>query len=123
MYEYYAYCLEVVDGDTMDVVLDLGFDLRHKARLRILNVDTHETYGVPTDTASYKQGVEETEFVEQWVPDVEVDLWEVDTWPLIVRTKEEDAFGRWLAEVERKSDGEVLHMELLSEFDDVEYSE
>ena len=32
----------VVDGDTIDVTIDLGFDLYKKERVRVAGVDTHE---------------------------------------------------------------------------------
>ena len=33
---------KVVDGDTIDVTIDLGFDLYKKERVRIAGVDTPE---------------------------------------------------------------------------------
>ena len=33
----------VVDGDTVDVVLDLGFDILHRCRVRLLGIDTPES--------------------------------------------------------------------------------
>ena len=33
----------IVDGDTVDVVIDLGFDVLHKARIRLHGVNTPET--------------------------------------------------------------------------------
>jgi endonuclease YncB( thermonuclease family) len=41
-YYYRASLLRVVDGDTIDVDLDLGFNLRARHRLRLLDVDTPE---------------------------------------------------------------------------------
>ena len=35
--------LEVVDGDTIDVDLDLGFDIIHKCRVRLYGIDTPES--------------------------------------------------------------------------------
>jgi hypothetical protein len=40
MYKYGAKLLRVVDGDTADVMIDLGFDTWVKARLRFKGVDT-----------------------------------------------------------------------------------
>ena len=34
---------KVLDGDTIDVTIDLGFDLYKKERVRIAGVDTPET--------------------------------------------------------------------------------
>ncbi len=39
---YQAYCVKVIDGDTVDVLIDLGFDISHKVRLRLKNLDTYE---------------------------------------------------------------------------------
>ena len=34
--------VKVVDGDTIDVIIDLGFDLYKKERVRVAGVDTPE---------------------------------------------------------------------------------
>lgn len=43
MYEYGCKVERVVDGDTIDVVLDLGFDIFHKCRVRLYGIDTPES--------------------------------------------------------------------------------
>jgi micrococcal nuclease len=43
MYEYSCKVKKVVDGDTIDVVLDLGFDILHKSRVRLYGIDTPES--------------------------------------------------------------------------------
>jgi micrococcal nuclease len=43
MYEYSCTVKRVVDGDTVDVVLDLGFDIFHKCRVRLYGIDTPES--------------------------------------------------------------------------------
>ena len=42
MYRYNATLLRVVDGDTADVMIDLGFNTWSKKRLRFKGVDTWE---------------------------------------------------------------------------------
>ena len=42
MYRYKAKLLRVVDGDTADVMIDLGFNVWTKQRLRFKSVDTWE---------------------------------------------------------------------------------
>jgi|TARA_Y100000310_G_scaffold323406_1_gene383699 micrococcal nuclease len=42
MYEYKATIRRVVDGDTVDVTLDLGFDILYNNRIRLLGIDTSE---------------------------------------------------------------------------------
>ena len=43
MYEYKCKVKRVVDGDTMDVVIDLGFDIFHSCRVRLASIDTPES--------------------------------------------------------------------------------
>ena len=43
MYEYKCKVKRVVDGDTMDVILDLGFDILHSVRVRLAGIDTPES--------------------------------------------------------------------------------
>ena len=44
MYEYKAKVLRVVDGDTVDVDIDLGFGVwMHKERVRMMGIDTSES--------------------------------------------------------------------------------
>ena len=42
LYTFKANCYGVVDGDTIDVMIDFGFDIWGDRRLRLLNVDTPE---------------------------------------------------------------------------------
>jgi len=42
LYNYYAIIENIVDGDTFDVSIDLGFDIWHKVRVRLLDIDTPE---------------------------------------------------------------------------------
>ena len=44
MYEYRCKILRVVDGDTVDVDIDLGFGIwMHKERIRVHGIDTPES--------------------------------------------------------------------------------
>ena len=43
MYEYKCEVTRIVDGDTVDVILDLGFKILHKARIRLYGIDTPES--------------------------------------------------------------------------------
>tara|TARA_R110000803_G_scaffold23094_9_gene56979 strand:- start:2167 stop:2559 length:393 start_codon:yes stop_codon:yes gene_type:complete len=42
MYEYNCKVDRVVDGDTIDVTVDLGFGIFHKTRVRLAGIDTPE---------------------------------------------------------------------------------
>jgi micrococcal nuclease len=43
MYEYGCTVERVVDGDTIDVVIDLGFSCLYKSRVRLYGIDTPES--------------------------------------------------------------------------------
>ena len=43
MFDYPCKVTRVVDGDTIDVNIDLGFSVWHKARVRMLGIDTPES--------------------------------------------------------------------------------
>lgn len=119
MYEYHASLMNVVDGDTIDVTVDLGFRIHREIRLRLQDIDTHETYGVSKDSDEYQQGMVETQFVEEWLHAGETDEYE---WPFVIRTEKKGKFGRYLAEVERRSDEAILNEDLISEFgEEIQY--
>ena len=43
MYEYRGKVTRVVDGATVDCILDLGFNIHHSCRVRLLGIDTPES--------------------------------------------------------------------------------
>ena len=43
MYEYACTVERGVDGDTVDVILDLGFDISYSCRVRLYGIDTPES--------------------------------------------------------------------------------
>ena len=42
MYKYRALCIKVIDGDTIDAFVDLGFDLWTRKRIRLFGINTPE---------------------------------------------------------------------------------
>jgi micrococcal nuclease len=65
MYEYKVReVIKVVDGDTVDVVIDVGFDIYLKKRVRIAGIDTPESR--TTDAAEKAKGLEAKKFAELW---------------------------------------------------------
>lgn len=42
MYEYSAKVIKVIDGDTVDLSVDLGFDIWHKIRIRLYGINCPE---------------------------------------------------------------------------------
>mgnify|MGYP001224700155 CR=1 FL=1 len=67
MYEYNCKIRRVVDGDTLDVDIDLGFDLYlFNQRIRLKGVDTPESR--TRDLEEKKYGLAAKAFVESYLP-------------------------------------------------------
>lgn len=81
MFTYVAKVERVVDGDTIDVSIDLGFSIWHKVRLRLAGIDTPEV---------------STEF-GKLVRDHVRSALEGQT--VTITTTKTDKYGRYLAEV------------------------
>ena len=68
MYEYYVnQVTKVVDGDTIDVVLDLGFDILFKSRVRLGGIDTPESR--TRDKNEKVLGLESKEYLKHAIED------------------------------------------------------
>ena len=67
MYEYQCKIVRVVDGDTVDVDIDLGFGVwMKKQRIRLYGVDTPESR--TRDLEEKKYGLAAKKFVENHLP-------------------------------------------------------
>ena len=64
MYEYKALVTKIVDGDTFDAEVDLGFSIYVKTRFRVKDLDTPETYR-PRNEAEKSHGKLATERAKQ----------------------------------------------------------
>jgi micrococcal nuclease len=68
MYEYRVKkILNVVDGDTIDVDIDLGFDISLSKRVRMAGIDTPESR--TTDKAEKALGLEAKEYLKKNIKD------------------------------------------------------
>ena len=63
MYTYACKVINVVDGDTIDVELDLGFNIKMKERVRLIDVDTPEIFG----RKAVPEGSVASDFTKRWV--------------------------------------------------------
>ena len=88
LYTYRATVLHVVDGDTVDLSVSLGFEMSYKARFRLIGINTPESYG---PSAS-----DEGRAAKRYL----VDLLKEGT-PLVVKTTKDkkEKYGRFLAEL------------------------
>ncbi len=68
MYEYYVRKVEnVVDGDTIDVLIDLGFDILFQSRVRLAGIDTPESR--TKDLKEKALGLESKEYLKKHLKD------------------------------------------------------
>ena len=86
MYEYaIKEVVRVVDGDTIDIIIDLGFSLAKKERVRLAGIDAPESR--TTDLEEKKMGLESKEFLTRRLNDC-VNL--------KVKTEKDGKYGRML---------------------------
>lgn len=113
-YEYKAKLVRIIDGDTMEFVLDLGFNLRKQTMIRLLDVDTHEIGG-----SHSQEAIEEQKFAEKWFDKYYL---EDEEYPYLVSTlKDPGSFGRYLGRVYDRREESELNKRILAEFDDVRW--
>lgn len=101
-----AKVIRVIDGDTLDVMIDVGFRIQRKDRIRLLGVDAPEARG-----PERARGQMATAWVEQWVwDDIPIDK----EWPFLLQTeKDPDSFGRYLGRLYRRHDERCLNDDLI----------
>ena len=96
---------KVVDGDTIDVSIDLGFDVCTKQRVSLLGIDTPESR--TRDLEEKKFGLISKKKLKEWC--LKAVESEKDDIEIQLRCPEADSrgkFGRILAEVWVSEDGE-----------------
>ncbi|MEM5806846.1 MAG: thermonuclease family protein [Candidatus Aenigmatarchaeota archaeon] len=90
-YVYLAQCINVIDGDTIDLDVDLGFDIRMKRRFRLYGINAYEIFGVSKDSEEYRRGMEAKQLVESLILNKKI---------VIESYKDKtDKYGRYLAMV------------------------
>lgn len=87
MYTYNAKITNIVDGDTVDAIVDVGFRIHMTIRFRLNRIDTEEMHDANIEKRNL--AIEAKEFLKTTLLDKDV----------VIQTKKSDAFGRWLAEV------------------------
>jgi len=102
-YEYRAICLRIIDGDTLELKLEIGFGLSFVDRFRLYGIDTAETHGKKSKIAEEKAlGLKAVVFIKTLLfPD------KINSAPLRVETikDKKDKYGRYLAKVFVEKDG------------------
>ena len=109
MHEYHCVITKIIDGDTIDVDIDLGFDCwLHRQRIRLYGIDTPESR--TRDLEEKKYGLAAKAFGEKLIPLGSTAL---------LKTKEKGKYGRYLGDFKVKN--QWLCTELLKHRHAVKY--
>lgn len=106
MYEYrIARVDKVVDGDTIDAYIDLGFSISFFSRIRLAGIDTPESR--TTDKLEKALGLEVKEFLKSKLKDAE---------NIVIRTEKPDSsekYGRILGWLFINGEAESLNKQMI----------
>jgi endonuclease YncB( thermonuclease family) len=99
LYTYRAWVSRVLDGDTIEAVVDLGFGVRSVQTIRLRGLDAPELVS--------KEGKEAKDFVEQELRSTETKKQErslplasgLSVSPVLIRTVKSDKYDRYLGDV------------------------
>lgn len=89
MYEYRAKLIKIIDGDTIDVKIDLGFGISLKKRVRLFGINAPETRSKDLDEK--KAGLASKRRLEA--------VLEASGGKFILKSKGVGKFGRCLGEI------------------------
>jgi micrococcal nuclease len=108
MYEYYVRKVEnIVDGDTIDVLIDLGFDILFQSRVRLAGIDTPESR--TKDLKEKALGLESKEYLKKYLKDAK---------SVVIKTEKMDSsekYGRILGWVYVNGDTESLNDKMIND--------
>jgi micrococcal nuclease len=108
MFEYYVKKVEnVVDGDTIDVVIDLGFDIMFASRVRLAGIDTPESR--TKDLKEKALGLESKEYLKKHLKDAK---------SVVIKTEKmnsSEKFGRILGWIYVDGDTESLNDKMIND--------
>jgi len=106
MYQYYVREVKsVVDGDTIDVVIDLGFNVLFEQRVRLAGIDTPESR--TSDKAEKALGLEAKEYLKKQLKDAK---------SIVIRTEKMDSsekYGRILGWLYINGDSESINNKMI----------
>ena len=108
MYEYFVKEVKnVVDGDTIDVIIDLGFDILFASRVRLAGIDTPESR--TADKAEKALGIEAKEYLKKHLKDAKT---------IVIRTEKinsSEKYGRILGWVYVNGESESLNNKMIND--------
>jgi micrococcal nuclease len=108
MYEYFVKEVKnVVDGDTIDVVIDLGFDILFASRVRLAGIDTPESR--TKDKAEKALGLESKDYLKKHLKDAK---------SVVIKTEKmnsSEKFGRILGWLYINGDTESVNDKMIND--------
>jgi micrococcal nuclease len=108
MYEYFVKeVTKVVDGDTIDVIIDLGFDIMFSSRVRLAGIDTPESR--TTDKVEKSLGLESKEYLKKNLKDAK---------PIVIKTEKmnsSEKYGRILGWLYINNDTESINDKMIND--------
>jgi micrococcal nuclease len=106
MYEYFVREVKkIVDGDTIDVVIDLGFSILFESRVRLAGIDTPESR--TTDKMEKALGLESKKYLESRIKAAR---------NVVIKTEKLDSsekYGRILGWIYLDGEGNSLNTEMI----------
>lgn len=100
MYNYKIQFKEIIDGDTFDVLVDLGFYINCKITIRLKDINTPEVYR-PINEAEQTHGNEVIKFLQNYI--------DFDKW-YTMKTEFDRSFDRWVGRIFLKDDYEMYDL-------------
>lgn len=98
--------IRVVDGDTVELEINLGYHLTFRDRFRLAHIDAPET----NRKATREAGTRSKNALEQML------LEEIDEGDGIwIESFKKDSFGRWLCTIHSHKSGESLNERMITE--------
>ena len=108
MYEYFVKNVtNVVDGDTIDVIIDLGFDILFSSRVRLAGIDTPESR--TTDKIEKALGLESKDYLKKHLKDAK---------SVVIKTEKinsSEKYGRILGWIYVNGDTESLNDKMIND--------
>lgn len=86
----------IVDGNTVRLLVDLGFRIYSEHSIRLNGVNTTKIYRVTTEERT--KGLEALNFVDRWFEN-HYKCARDKSWPFLLHSLSSESFGRYLGEV------------------------
>ena len=104
--------IRVLDGDTVELEINLGYHLTFRDRFRLVRIDAPETNRKATREAGNKSKMALEQMLLEEIDEAD-GIW--------IESFKKDSFGRWLCEIYSHKSGESLNQRMLTEGHAVPY--